>query len=94
MIRFPQEEEALKRRVGEITEMIIPSKGMKHPPTPTQIVAHLDRWIRGQAAAKRTLAVAVYNHYLLQAHGDKNGTDPGHHTFYLLVLQEWEKPPW
>ena len=64
--------------------MIIPTKGMKHPPTPTQIVEYLDSWIRGQAAAKRTLAVAVYNHYLLRAHGDKHGTDPGHHHVLLI----------
>jgi len=37
-------------------------------PTPTEIVDHLDRFVRGQADATRDLAVAVYNHYLSQAH--------------------------
>jgi ATP-dependent Clp protease ATP-binding subunit ClpX len=32
-------------------------------PVPSQIVAHLDRYVVGQDSAKRTLAVAVYNHY-------------------------------
>lgn len=32
-------------------------------PTPKEIVAHLDKNVIGQDAAKRRLAVAVYNHY-------------------------------
>ncbi|MBA2481472.1 MAG: ATP-dependent Clp protease ATP-binding subunit ClpX [Planctomycetes bacterium] len=31
--------------------------------TPTEIKAHLDQYIIGQEQAKRTIAVAVYNHY-------------------------------
>ena len=31
--------------------------------TPSQIKTHLDEYIIGQEPAKRTLAVAVYNHY-------------------------------
>ncbi len=31
--------------------------------TPKQIKEHLDQYIIGQESAKRTLAVAVYNHY-------------------------------
>lgn len=31
--------------------------------TPSQIKAHLDQYVIGQDGAKRTLAVAVYNHY-------------------------------
>lgn len=33
-------------------------------PTPSQMVAHLDRYVHAQARAKRDLAVAVYTHYL------------------------------
>jgi ATP-dependent Clp protease ATP-binding subunit ClpX len=33
------------------------------PPTPRQLVAHLDDYIIGQDRVKRTLAVAVVNHY-------------------------------
>ena len=31
--------------------------------TPSQIKGHLDQYVIGQDDAKRTLAVAVYNHY-------------------------------
>jgi ATP-dependent Clp protease ATP-binding subunit ClpX len=33
-------------------------------PTPRDLKAHLDRWVIEQEEAKRTLAVAVHNHYL------------------------------
>ena len=36
---------------------------MPAPPRPAEINAYLDRYVIGQAAAKRTLSVAVYNHY-------------------------------
>jgi len=32
-------------------------------PSPAELVAELDRWVVGQGHAKRTLAVAVHNHY-------------------------------
>ena len=32
-------------------------------PTPSDIKANLDNYVIGQEVAKRTLAVAVYNHY-------------------------------
>lgn len=32
-------------------------------PTPSQIKAHLDDYIVGQDEAKKTIAIAVYNHY-------------------------------
>jgi ATP-dependent Clp protease ATP-binding subunit ClpX len=32
-------------------------------PTPRDIVSHLDQYVIGQASTKRTLAVAVHNHY-------------------------------
>lgn len=32
-------------------------------PKPAEISAYLDRYVIGQSAAKRTLSVAVYNHY-------------------------------
>jgi ATP-dependent Clp protease ATP-binding subunit ClpX len=33
-------------------------------PTPRELKAHLDRWVIEQEEAKRTLSVAVHNHYL------------------------------
>lgn len=53
-------------------------------PTPAEMIAHLDRFVRGQVRAKRDLAVAVYNHYLSQAHREKEGTDLGKHHLLLI----------
>ena len=49
-------------------EMLIPSKDDKQPdnftiPTPAEIKAGLDEYVIGQDEAKKTLSVAVYNHY-------------------------------
>lgn len=38
-------------------------KGIDDCPSPSAIVRHLDQYVIGQDAAKRTLAVAVYAHY-------------------------------
>lgn len=50
-----------------------------HVPKPAEIKAHLDRHVIGQDDAKRTLSVAVYNHYKrvlsLDAEGDLAGGD-------------------
>ncbi|EIE24049.1 ClpX, ATPase regulatory subunit [Coccomyxa subellipsoidea C-169] len=40
-------------------------------PTPRKIVAALDKFIVGQEATKKTLAVAVYNHYMRVAHEEQ-----------------------
>ena len=40
-------------------------------PTPTEIKQNLDNYVIGQEVAKRTLAVAVYNHYKRLKHQDK-----------------------
>ena len=56
-----------RRRRGE------PKKLFTRVPTPREIVAHLDEYVIGQHQVKRTLAVAVHNHYkrlMLQADGD------------------------
>ena len=44
-------------------------------PTPADIKSNLDSYVIGQDAAKRTLAVAVYNHYKRLLHKDKAGKD-------------------
>jgi len=42
-------------------------------PTPADIKANLDNYVIGQEVAKRTLAVAVYNHYKRLRYKDKAG---------------------
>lgn len=44
-------------------------------PTPKELKAHLDQYIIGQEQAKRTLAVAIYNHYKRIANPVKNPDD-------------------
>jgi ATP-dependent Clp protease ATP-binding subunit ClpX len=44
-------------------------------PTPAQIKSNLDNYIIGQDVAKRTLAVAVYNHYKRLRHQEKSKKD-------------------
>ncbi|MEK7853044.1 MAG: ATP-dependent Clp protease ATP-binding subunit ClpX, partial [Planctomycetota bacterium] len=41
----------------------VPVKPLEKTPTPAQIKERLDEYIIGQDKAKKTLAVAVYNHY-------------------------------
>lgn len=44
-------------------------------PTPAEIKANLDNYVIDQEQAKRSLAVAVYNHYKRLNHKDKAGKD-------------------
>jgi len=53
-------------------------------PTPSDMIAHLDRRVMGQVRAKQDLAVAVYNHYLSQAHRERTGGDLGRHHILLI----------
>lgn len=49
------------------------SKAQDGLPTPAQIKEHLDHYVIGQDQAKKTLAVAVYNHYKRLNHKEKIG---------------------
>ena len=56
--------------------------GSKAPPrlgtyTPMDIKAHLDQYIIGQEQAKRTISVAVYNHYKRLRHNQANAGKDG-----------------
>jgi ATP-dependent Clp protease ATP-binding subunit ClpX len=44
-------------------------------PTPTEIKSNLDNYVIGQETAKRTLSVAVYNHYKRLRHKEKAKKD-------------------
>ncbi|RCX11527.1 ATP-dependent Clp protease ATP-binding subunit ClpX [Extensimonas vulgaris] len=50
-------------------------EGRKDLPTPAEIKANLDQYVIDQEMAKRTLAVAVYNHYKRLRHKDKARKD-------------------
>ena len=49
----------------------------KEAPKPKEIRAFLDQYVIGQELAKRTLAVAVYNHYKRLLHRDALGKEAG-----------------
>jgi len=51
------------------------SGSLDHIPTPRQIKEFLDEYVIGQAAAKRKLSVAVYNHYKRLLHADSDDSD-------------------
>ena len=53
-------------------------------PSPAEMIAHLDRFVRGQARAKKDIAVAVYNHYLSQAYREREDVDLGQHHILLI----------
>ena len=53
-------------------------------PTPSEMIAYLDRRVFGQVRAKQDLAVAVYNHYLSQGYRERKGRDLGRHHILLL----------
>ncbi|MFN8549292.1 MAG: AAA family ATPase [Candidatus Eisenbacteria bacterium] len=53
-------------------------------PTPTEILAHLDRYVRGQEEAKDALASSAYNHYLSlawEAEREWSGLQEERHPF-------------
>ena len=53
-------------------------------PTPSQMIAHLDRFVQGQARAKRDIAVAVYEHYFSLGSRDRGGMDLGRKHILML----------
>lgn len=53
-------------------------------PTPEEMVAQLNKSVRGQSRAKQDIAVALYNHYLGQAYRDRHGIDLGRQHILLL----------
>jgi len=55
-------------------------------PTPSEIKEHLDQYVIGQDEAKRTLAVAVYNHY--KRTGQKDRSDIEVEKSNVLLIGE------
>ena len=60
----------------EVSAQAVPGEARGELPTPADIKANLDNYVIGQERAKRTLAVAVYNHYKRLKHKqDAGGSD-------------------
>ncbi|MCH5160282.1 MAG: ATP-dependent Clp protease ATP-binding subunit ClpX [Clostridiales bacterium] len=55
-------------------------------PKPDEIKAELDKYVVGQDTAKRTLAVAVYNHYKRVLHSDDKSDDVELEKSNILML--------
>jgi len=53
-------------------------------PTPSELVAHLDKYVIGQKRAKRVLSVAVHNHYKRLNHGKSGEIDVEKSNILLL----------
>lgn len=62
--------EIIREEIKDISKNI---KGSSLP-TPHEIRHHLDNYVIGQEQAKKTLAVAVYNHYKRLCSGDSNNS--------------------
>jgi len=48
---------------GLLAKQLKPKRALKNIPSPKEIHAHLDKHVISQDAAKKTLSVAVYNHF-------------------------------
>ena len=60
----------------DVSAQAVPGEARGELPTPADIKANLDNYVIGQERAKRTLAVAVYNHYKRLKHRqDAGGSD-------------------
>ena len=64
--------EIIRDELPPSTELAEPKNQL---PTPAEIKANLDNYVIGQEPAKRTLAVAVYNHYKRLQHKEKSRKD-------------------
>jgi ATP-dependent Clp protease ATP-binding subunit ClpX len=80
-------KEMLTRDGGENTEPVV-LLTPDHIPAPRQIDERLNEWVVGQERAKKTLSVAVYNHYKRIAAGARLGQPDGvemHKSNILLI---------
>ena len=62
--------------ISEETQVVDSDSSSDKLPVPTEIKSILDEYVIGQERAKRTLSVAVYNHYKLLQVQDQAGNQP------------------
>ncbi|KMJ46309.1 ATP-dependent protease ATP-binding subunit ClpX [Xenorhabdus khoisanae] len=71
--------------IREEIKELVPHRERSTLPTPHEIRQHLDDYVIGQEAAKKVLAVAVYNHYKRLRNGDNNnGVELGKSNILLV----------
>ncbi|SFN92084.1 ATP-dependent protease ATP-binding subunit ClpX [Xenorhabdus japonica] len=71
--------------IREEIKEVVPHRERSALPTPHEIRQHLDDYVIGQDAAKKVLAVAVYNHYKRLRNGDSsNGVELGKSNILLV----------
>ncbi|PHM47802.1 ATP-dependent protease ATP-binding subunit ClpX [Xenorhabdus miraniensis] len=71
--------------IREEIKELVPHRERSTLPTPHEIRQHLDDYVIGQEAAKKVLAVAVYNHYKRLRNGDNNnGVELGKSNILLI----------
>jgi ATP-dependent Clp protease ATP-binding subunit ClpX len=59
----------------ELPQTTVAQEGGDRLPSPVEIKQHLDHYVIGQEAAKKSLSVAVYNHYKRLRHKEKAKKD-------------------
>ncbi|UQS83746.1 ATP-dependent Clp protease ATP-binding subunit ClpX [Bombilactobacillus thymidiniphilus] len=64
-----------KQIIDEATDSEEDNLNIADLPSPLEIMQILDQYVIGQKAAKKNLAVAVYNHYLRINHQEQTGDD-------------------
>lgn len=62
--------------ISEETQVVDSDSSSDKLPVPTEIKSILDEYVIGQERAKRTLSVAVYNHYKRLQVQDQTGNQP------------------
>ena len=72
---FDEEMAGGKAGKGKKKDDIMSSLSLDTLPRPRDIKSELDKYVIGQDAAKKTLSVAVYNHYKRLLHENSRGED-------------------
>lgn len=72
---FSEEEEIFYGEFSEEEKYYENDSELVILPKPGEMKAHLDKYVIGQESAKKTLAVAVYNHYKRLGNLEKNDND-------------------